>query len=302
MAGFGQNRHGPARPPATRIRLVVSDMDGTLLTPDKQVTAQSLSAAKALRDAGVPLCLVSSRPPGGMEMYFERLGISTPYGALNGGTLFNPDGSIRSHLSLSPQTVMEALDLLDAAQVDTWLFRGHEWLVRNAQDPLVLAESRTVHTTPEQVHDLCVHIHDIGKVTGSTADHAALHALGAAIGHRLGERASVALSSKWFLDITPLHANKGHAVRQLAADYGISVAEVACIGDMNNDIPMLSIAGLAIAMGQATPDVQACAHYISPPNTQEGWARAITDFVLPRCPTASTLQYAPAPSNATPHP
>ncbi|MCP1243294.1 Cof-type HAD-IIB family hydrolase [Acetobacter lambici] len=301
MAGFGQNRHGPERPPARHIRLVVSDMDGTLLTPDKQITAQSVAAAQTLRAAGIPLCLVSSRPPGGMEMYFGQLGLNTPYGALNGGTLFNPDRTIRSSLALDPQTVLDALNLLEAQQVDTWLFRGHEWLVRNAQAPLVQAESRTVQTIPTQVTDLRACAHNIGKVAGSTADHAALHEQQTKIGHLLTGRASVALSSKWFLDITPLHANKGHAVRQLAADYGISVNEVACLGDMDNDIPMLSIAGLAIAMGQATPDVQACAHYVSSPNTQEGWARAITDFVLPRCTTGVTLRHAPATPN-TPSP
>ncbi len=300
MTGVEQNRHGPERAPARRIRLVVSDMDGTLLTPDKQVTGQSLSAAQALRDAGIPLCLVSSRPPGGMEMYFGQLGINTPYGALNGGTLFNPDRTIRSHLSLDPQTVLDALDMLGAGQVDTWLFRGHEWLVRNAQDPLVLAESRTVQTIPTQVPDLRAHTHDIGKVAGSTADHAMLHAQETSIGRKLAGRASVALSSKWFLDITPLHANKGHAVRQLAAGYGMDVDEVACIGDMNNDIPMLSIAGLAIAMGQATATVQACAHFVTSPNTQEGWARAITDFVLPRCRADRSPQPAPASPDATP--
>ncbi|WP_086639849.1 Cof-type HAD-IIB family hydrolase [Acetobacter okinawensis] len=297
MAGFGQNRHGPARAPARHIRLVVSDMDGTLLTPDKQVTDQSLSAIRALERAGVPLCLVSSRPPGGMEMYFDQLGIRTPYGALNGGTLFNPDRSIRSRLSLDPQTVLEALNMLERQNVDAWLFRGHDWLVRNAQNPLVLAESRTVQTIPTQVADLSTCLHNIGKVAGSTANHAALQVQEADIGRKLAGRACVALSSKWFLDITPLHANKGHAVRQLADYYNISVDEVACIGDMNNDIPMLSIAGLSIAMGQATPDVQACAHFVTRANTQEGWARAITDIVLPRTIPAGNM---PHPTPATP--
>ena len=297
MAGFGQNRHGPARAPARHIRLVVSDMDGTLLTSDQQVTGQSLSAIRALERAGVPLCLVSSRPPGGMEMYFDQLGIRTPYGALNGGTLFNPDRSIRSRLSLDPQTVLEALDMLERQNVDAWLFRGHDWLVRNAQDPLVLAESRTVQTIPTQVADLSTCVQNIGKVAGSTANHAALQAQEADIARKRAGRACVALSSKGFLDITPLHANKGHAVRQLADDYNISVDEVACIGDMNNDIPMLSIAGLSIAMGQATPDVQACAHFVTSANTQEGWARAITDVVLPRTTPAGNI---PHPSPATP--
>ena len=131
-------RQAALPPPASRIKLVVSDMDGTLLTPEKQVTHHSIAAIKALKEAGVPVCLVSSRPPNGMEMYFEVLGIDTPYGALNGGTIFNADRSIRSQLSLDPEAVQEALDMLkvhgcSVAMNGWWKTKqGLTWSPKNA--------------------------------------------------------------------------------------------------------------------------------------------------------------------------
>ncbi|MFT9016191.1 MAG: Cof-type HAD-IIB family hydrolase [Acetobacter sp.] len=308
MATSGQtagDTAGPEHSPGTqqtgrsgasaRISLVVSDMDGTLLTPQKQVTPRALAATRALRAAGVPLCLVSSRPPGGMEMYFDQLGMDTPYGALNGGTIFNADRTIRSSLVLNPHDTREALHILRTRSLEAWLFKGHGWLVDNRQGEYVQAESNAVRMMPTVVPDLAAHAHDVGKITASSTDFEAIRRQEVELGRLLAGRASVARCSRWFLDITPPQATKGHAVRHLAALYGIGVENVACIGDMVNDVPMLSIAGLAIAMGQALPDVRATAHYTTAANTEEGWARAMEELVLPRCVPPPMRPPAPPP-------
>lgn len=280
-------RQAALPPPASRIKLVVSDMDGTLLTPEKQVTHHSIAAIKSLKEAGIPVCLVSSRPPNGMEMYFEVLGIDTPYGALNGGTIFNADRTVRSQLSLDPEAVQEALDMLKVHHIDAWLFRGHEWLVENETGPYVEPEKRAIHMQPHIVSSFAGSLNGIGKITGSSADYEALERQELEIGSLLEGRASVARSSSWFLDITPPDANKGHALQQLAALYGISPSEIACIGDMNNDIPMLRLAGLAIAMGQATDHVRSHAHFVTDSNDHDGWAKAMEQLVLPRAEKAA---------------
>ncbi|MCP1202456.1 MULTISPECIES: HAD family hydrolase [Acetobacter] len=282
MTDNGQNGLNPGRPPASRIRLVVSDMDGTLLTPEKQVTRHSIAAIQTLKQAGVPVCLVSSRPPGGMEMYFDVLGLHTPYGALNGGTIFNADRTIRSRLSLDPEAVQETLDMLKVHDIDAWLFRGHEWLVTNATGAYVEPEAKAVRMTPTAVPSFDDYRQDVGKVTGSSADYEALMRQELEIGQLLEGRASVARSCQCFLDITPKDANKGYALRQLASFYNIPIEEVACIGDMNNDVPMLSIGGLSIAMGQSKPEVAETAHFVTAPNSEDGWAKAMEQFVLPR--------------------
>ncbi|MGO3517220.1 MAG: HAD family hydrolase [Acetobacter cibinongensis] len=272
--------------PASKIKLVVSDMDGTLLTPEKQVTHHTLAAIDALRQAGVPVCLVSSRPASGIEMYLEATKLDTPYGALNGGSIFNPDHSIRSQLSLTPDVMRDTLDMLKVHDIDAWLFRGRDWLITDIGEAYVEPERRALRQDPTVVPSFDNYLDGVGKITGSTADYEALTRQEMEIGALLDGRASVARSAQWYLDITPLNANKGYALRQLADFYGISPQEVACIGDMNNDLPMFKAAGLTIAMGQADASVKAHAHFITSTNEQEGWSKAMETVILPRATRA----------------
>lgn len=272
--------------PSGCIKLVVSDMDGTLLTPQKQVTHHTLNAITALKQAGVPVCLVSSRPASGIEMYLEALKLDTPYGALNGGCIFNPDRSMHSQLTLAADVTQEALEMLDTHQIEAWLFRGHEWLVTNGTSAFVEPECRAIRQKPSVVPDLKNELEGVGKITAASTDYEALTRQEMEIGALLQGRASVARSAPFYLDITPPNANKGYALHQLANFYGIAPHEVACLGDMNNDLPMFAAAGLAVAMGQATDTVKAQAHYVTDTNAQDGWSKAITDFILPRAAKA----------------
>ncbi|WP_246495016.1 Cof-type HAD-IIB family hydrolase [Ameyamaea chiangmaiensis] len=272
--------------PAQTIRLVVSDIDGTLVTRDKQLTEAALKAARDLRAAGIALCLVSSRAPRGMEMFLAPLEIDTPRAGLNGGLITSPDGTILSRLSLEPQAVAAALDMLDVHGVDAWLFRGHDWLVRNAGGAYVGKEEAVVQTRPTIVRSFDDYHAEVGKIMGSSTDYPLLERMEIEIGAMLEGQASVHRSSDYYLDITHPDANKGYAACALAARLGLDISEVACIGDMSNDIPMLKVAGLAIAMGNAPETVKSHAHFVTASNEHNGWARAMEQIVLPRAPRA----------------
>ncbi|GBR08985.1 HAD family hydrolase [Acetobacter oeni] len=281
-------RHDAKPAPTDTVRLVVTDMDGTLLTPEKQVTHASLDAIAKLNATGVPVCLVSSRAPHGISMYFDALKIRTPYAGLNGAAIFDADGHLISSLSLDAGAVRDAIDMFDVHEIDPWLFCGNDWIVRDASIGYVPHEARVIRTTPHETKDFTPWEGKVGKVTGSSADYDLLERLEGEIGQMLEGRASVARSAPYYLDITPLEANKGHALREMGRLFNIPVHEIACLGDMRNDIPMLSIAGLAIAMGNATDEVASYAHVQTVTNEQDGWARAIEQFVLPRVPATLT--------------
>ncbi|GAA4486953.1 Cof-type HAD-IIB family hydrolase [Gluconacetobacter asukensis] len=273
----------PQRPgPSGRVRLVVSDIDGTLVTPDKRLTHPVLEAARALRAAGITLCLVSSRAPRGMEMFLGPLGIDTPYAGLNGGLVARPDGTILSRLSLAPATTREAVGALHQDEVSAWLFIGRDWLITDPHGPYVARERETVQTEPVVVPDFTGHYHDVGKIMGASADYPRLAEAEARLATLLAGHASVHRSSDYYLDITHPQANKGYAAMELARLMEVDISEVACIGDMNNDVPMLDEAGVAIAMGNAPDAVKTHAHFVTGANTQSGWAQAMHDYVLPR--------------------
>jgi HAD superfamily hydrolase (TIGR01484 family) len=78
----------------TAIRLLLADVDGTLVTPDKELTDRAIAAVRKLGDAGIVFAVTSGRPPLGMSMLIEPLSITTPIAAFNGGLLVNPYMSV----------------------------------------------------------------------------------------------------------------------------------------------------------------------------------------------------------------
>ena len=97
----------------------------------------------------------------------------------------------------------------------------------------------------------------------------------------LGNRASVARSQPYYLDITHPQANKGAVVATLSKLMGIAPDEIAAIGDMPNDVLMFRKSGFSIAMGNASDDVKAQASAVTDSNEDEGFAKAVRKHVLP---------------------
>src|SRR5258707_1327446 len=115
----------------TRIALVVSDVDGTLLTKGKTLTDGAKRAVERLRDAGIGFTIVSSRPTVGMRFLIEPLGITLPIGSFNGSSIVDPHlNPIEQHL-IPAAAAQCSLDLLDQSGVDIWLFTNDAWLTRN---------------------------------------------------------------------------------------------------------------------------------------------------------------------------
>ena len=142
-------------------------------------------------------------------------------------------------------------------------------------------EQRTVRMQPRDVADLGAFAGRAGKIMAASKDFAKLAACESELQRMLEGRAAVHRSQDYYLDITHPDANKGEAVRQAARLLGVALAETACIGDMPNDLPMFDVAAFRIAMGNAPPDMQARADYVTTSNQDSGWARAVQEFIIP---------------------
>ncbi len=263
------------------IRLLVSDIDGTLVTKDKVLTPAAHAAAAALVGQGVKLVLVSSRPPHGVALFADALGLDTPRAAFNGGVFTSPAGEVTLARLLDPGTAREVLDDLAARQIPPWLFTAEEWLLVDPEGDYVSWEQKTVQMPYRTVQDFSAEIGRAGKIMAASKDAEKLAACETALQARLGDRAAVHLSQTYYLDVTHPLANKGEAVRQAAALLGIGLDETACIGDMANDLPMFDVAAYTIAMGQAPAAMRARADYVTASNQEDGWARAVERYVLP---------------------
>jgi Cof subfamily protein (haloacid dehalogenase superfamily) len=263
------------------ISLLVSDVDGTLVTHDKFLTEATIAAAHRLLAAGVKLSLVSSRPPVGFAMLSGPLGLQDPIGAYNGGAIVRPDLSVIEATYVPEEAARIAIDAFAAFGLDCWIFNDKGWHVVRDDGPYVAKERRTLQATPIVVTDFSTTLTHIGKLVGSSGEFDRVAACEATLSAQLGTRATARRSQAYYLDVTPFGFDKGEAVRRIAHRLSIPLEETAVIGDQANDLPMFAIAGTRIAMGNAIDDVKAMAEFVTRDNEQDGWAAAIDDYVLP---------------------
>jgi Cof subfamily protein (haloacid dehalogenase superfamily) len=266
---------------AAPIRLLLADVDGTLVTNDKVLTPRSVEAAGRLHDAGVLFAITSGRPPRGMEMLVEPLALSTPIAAFNGGLVVQPDMSVIDQKVIPEALVAPIVTLMDSSGLDVWVYRGPDWYVRDVNAPHVGREAFTVQFQPKVVDSLDGITEGVAKVVGVSDDHDLVSSVAAAAHDRFGDHVSAARSQPYYVDVTHPDANKGEVVKFLSTRYGIAQQEVATIGDQANDILMFAHSGLSIAMGQSDREVQRAARRVTDSNEEEGFANAIERFILP---------------------
>jgi hypothetical protein len=153
-----------------KISAVVSDVDDTLVTDDKILTARTQAAVADLRANGIVFSIITSRPPRGLRMLVKSLGITTPFGGFNGGVLATPERAIIAEHLLSPEIARRAVDMLKACGAEVWLFSGHDWLVGHSDEPYVALEERTVGFPPTIVEDFGAALDTTAKIVGVSAD------------------------------------------------------------------------------------------------------------------------------------
>jgi Cof subfamily protein (haloacid dehalogenase superfamily) len=259
----------------TRIALVVSDCDGTLLPKDKTLTDGALNAVRALREAGIGFTIVSSRPTIGMGFLIEPLGITLPIGAFNGSSIVDAQlKPIEQHL-IAPAVAQRSIDVLNEFGVDIWLFTNDRWLTRNPDGEYVPHEQLAIKHDPTIISDFTPYLTGACKIVGASSDAALLARCEAAMKEAVGQEATAVRSQTYYLDVTPPGHDKGTFVAAMARRLGISTDAVATIGDMQNDLSMFAKSGVSFAMGNATDDVKKCATHVTDTNEHDGFARAM---------------------------
>ena len=262
------------------VRLVVADVDGTLVTPDKILTPRARAAVRTIVEAGVAFTITSGRPPLGMKTLVDELQLQDPIAAFNGGLLVRPDLSvIREHLV--PSEVAQAvIDILTKDTLDVWFYGHKDWYVKSRHGRHVDREEWTVKFPPTVVSTYESLLDRVVKIVGVNDDHDVMARCVAEVQRQFCQHVSAALSQPYYLDVTHPKANKGEVVNALSAMLAIPTAQIATIGDMPNDVLMFQRSGVSIAMGNASVDVQRAATFVTTSNREEGFALAMERFVL----------------------
>ena len=262
------------------VRLVVADVDGTLVTPDKILTPRARAVVRTIIEAGIAFTITSGRPPLGMKTLITDLHLKQPITAFNGGLVVRPDLSIiREHL-IPSEVATSVVDILTKGTLDAWLYSEKDWYVRSRHAPQVDREEWTVHFPPTVVSTFEGLLDRVVKIVGVSDDHDAMAECASQVPRQCGEHVSAALSQPYYLDVTHPKANKGEVVSTLSVLLAIPTAQIVTIGDMPNDVLMFQRSGLSIAMGNASLGVQHAASFVTASNTEDGFAEAMERFVL----------------------
>ena len=263
------------------VRLMLADVDGTLVTQEKVLTDRAIAAVHRLHKAGILFAITSGRPPRGMAMLIEPLDLQTPIAAFNGGLLVNRDMTVIEQRVLPEDLVVPIADLMTSFDLSVWVYRGADWYVPDLKGPHVDREAWTVKFQPKVMASVKDVADNVAKIVGVSDDHDAVSKAAAAAHDRFGDHVTAAASQPYYLDVTHPQANKGEVAKYLAQKYQISTDEIATIGDMPNDVLMFAHSGLSIAMGNADVQVQRAARRVTDTNENEGFAKAVERFVLP---------------------
>jgi len=277
----------------TTVRLLLADVDGTLVTHVKVLTERARAAVVKMRRAGIQFAITSGRPPRGMEMLIAPLALTTPIAAFNGGMFVKPDLSVIEQRVLQADIIEPAMETMRKHGLDCWIYRGTNWFVRDRHGPHVDREEWTVKFPPTVVSDFNGLTNDVAKLVGVSDDLEAVCKCEAAVQKQFASKihtkqsnpgretlVSAARSQPYYLDVTHPEANKGYVVTRLSEMLDISIAEIATIGDMPNDIAMFKNSAFSIAMGQASEEVRSAANYTTSSSEEEGFAKAVEECVL----------------------
>jgi Cof subfamily protein (haloacid dehalogenase superfamily) len=273
-----------AERPRAPIAAVLADVDGTLVTKAKVLTPRAIRAVHELQERGVLFAITSGRPPRGLSMLVEPLGMHVPMAAFNGGMIVLPDMTVVDERTVSAEVAPAVTERMRALGLYVWIYRGTEWYLTDPHAPHADREGRTCQFPPTVVPNYDGLLDRAVKIVGVSDDHDLVERAETALRKEFGTYVSAARSQPYYLDVTHPTANKGVVVERLSRYFRIPLAQIATIGDQQNDALMFWLSGVSIAMGNASEEVQRQATHVTSSNEEEGFAEAIERFVLPRAP------------------
>jgi Cof subfamily protein (haloacid dehalogenase superfamily) len=262
------------------IRLVLADVDGTLVTQEKVLTGRAQKAVRALHERGILFAITSGRPPKGMQMLVEPLEIKTPVAGFNGGVYTRPDLSVLSSRFVPQDVAARVVDMIREHKLTPWLYTSTDWFVPDPKGPHVDREAWTVKFPPAVLADFSAKLNEAVKIVGVSDDLEAVARCEADCQKAFQGAVSAQRSQPYYLDVTNVEANKGSVVEFLARTLNVDLAQIATLGDMPNDVPMFKKSGSSIAMGQSSAEVKAQARFVTDSNENEGFAKALEKHFL----------------------
>lgn len=278
------------------IKLIVVDLDGTLLNSQHEISERNEKALKAAHEQGVQIVLATGKTRTSALSVIARLGLNTPGIYLQGLAIYEGDGVLRHQSVLAPAIARQVITFGEDRGYTMVAYSGTRMLVRkHDKNSAILVEFG--EPEPEVIGPLQNLLDDtpINKVLAiSGGNHKRINALRWQLGMQIGGAARLVQAGiPDMLEILPPGASKGAALRRLLKHMNITPEQVIAIGDGENDIEMLQVAGIGVAVGNAGKAVQEAAKHIVASNDEDGVAEAVEQFVLRKTETSEKPDVSP---------
>ena len=261
------------------IKLIASDMDGTLLTTDKRLPEEFRPVVRALKEQGVAFCVASGRQYAALRRDLGDMVSDLVFIAENGALIMEND----RQLFIDPLPACELPGIVRAAQglegVYPVICRANAALVDASAAPAFIREMRMYYQDTqvvEHLDEVCGDFHDVCKVAFFDEGDAQTHEL-PALRQRLGDRLAVILSGENWVDVMRPGVSKGRAMRMLQQLKGLTPQECMAFGDYLNDLELLESVTESYAMENALEELKRVAKYIAPGNDENGVMRVIRE-------------------------
>jgi Cof subfamily protein (haloacid dehalogenase superfamily) len=266
------------------IKLIVLDIDGTLLNSKLEISARTERAIKAAMAEGVEVVLATGKTRHAGVHLVERLGLTSPGIYVQGVVIYEADGRIRYQQTLDPAIARQAITFGEDRGYQFIAYNGDRVMVRRQTPEVIDGMVKYHEPMPEAVGPLqnLLDSIPINKLL-AVGDVQAIKALRWQLNAQLNGSVKLTQAAiPTMLEILPPGASKGAALRVLLKNMQLPAAQVMAIGDAENDIEMLQVAGLGVAMGNAEQKLKDVAKEIVASHDEDGVAEAIERFVLRR--------------------
>lgn len=260
-------------------RLILLDLDGTLLNSYGYISERNKSVVARARERGVVVTLASGRIFNSMLPFAEELALDTPIVTSNGSWIRNPvpPQETIEHMRIQKEVAIEVLNIIREHGIHANVYVDGELIVEVETD-FVLEYSMS-----KKLPYKCFNSFEESgsltptKILAIDSNEKKILALKDAV-NDLGE-VDAFLSNPDFCEILPKGINKGWALERLCGYHGIDIADTVAFGDHENDISMIEKAGIGVGMGNAIPEVKEAADLVAPDNDEDGVAKILESLL-----------------------
>ena len=263
------------------IKMFVTDIDGTLLPAGKEVSVANVAAVHEMIRAGVTVILATGRMHSAAIPIANQLGVSVPIISYNGALIKSSSGEILHTHYMDSKFVLKLIDFFQERGWHIQSYSGDVLYVPERNAGVDFYETSIKVKAVEVGWDgLREHSKDVPKLLSVSLNSDDTDVKLSAAEKIFGGQIEITRSAPQFAEFMSLGVSKASAIKIFADKLGIVNDEILAIGDSDNDLQMLTSVGLGVAMGNALPSVKAAVKHITDTCENDGFAKAVYDYVL----------------------